>query len=63
MKKLVITKRTPDEYGEQTRTVRVSKRALAIVNELCRSTNRTQQDITSRLIEFAFEHCEVNEEE
>lgn len=30
-----------------------------MVEQLCRETNRTQSDIASRLIEFAFKNCEV----
>lgn len=61
--KLRIPKRDPENRGEQIRIVRVSKKALALVNSLCAETNRTQHDIASRLIEWAYEHCEVREEE
>jgi hypothetical protein len=34
---------------------------MALVMSLCRDTNRSQQDIASRLIEYAYEHAEVVE--
>ena len=57
--KLIIPKRDPNERTENTQPIRVSKKALALVNELCTDTNRTQTDIASRLIEWAYDHCEV----
>lgn len=61
MEKLIIPVKDPDEYGEQARVVKVNKKSMALIKELCAKTNRSQCDIASRLIEFAFDNCEVDD--
>lgn len=48
MDKLIIPKRDTNERTENTQPIRINKKALALVNELCADTNRTQTDIASR---------------
>jgi hypothetical protein len=57
--KLIITVREPDEGGSSANVVRIDKKALALVREVCAETNRTQQDIVSRMIEFAYDRLEI----
>ncbi len=60
--KLIIPKRDPDEEKSSSCVVRVSKKALTLINSLCADTNRTQMDIASRLIEWAYDRAEVVED-
>lgn len=57
--KLIITVREPDEGGSSANVVRIDKKALALVREVCAETNRTQQDIVSRMIEWAYDRLEI----
>ena len=57
--KLIITVREPDEGGSSANVVRIDKTALAMVREVCAKTNRTQQDIVSRMIEWAYDRLEI----
>lgn len=57
--KLIITVREPDEGGSSATFVRIDKKALALVREVCAETNRTQQDIVSRMIEWAYDRLEI----
>lgn len=57
--KLIITVREPDEGGSSANVVRIDKKALALVREVCTETNRTQQDIVSRMIEWAYDRLEI----
>lgn len=57
--KLIITVREPDEGGSFANVVRIDKKALALVREVCAETNRTQQDIVSRMIEWAYDRLEI----
>lgn len=59
--KLRIPVKSPDECGDQACAVKVSKKAMTLIKQLCAETNRSQCDVTSRLIEFAFDHTEVIE--
>ena len=60
--KLIIPKRDPNEKTDGTQVIRISKKAFALVNELCADANRTQTDIASRIIEWAYDRCEVIED-
>jgi hypothetical protein len=51
--KLIITVREPDESGSSV------NKALALVLEVCAKTNRTQQDVFSRMIEYAYDRLEI----
>lgn len=59
MDKLIITVREPDEGGSSANVVRIDKKALALVREISAETNRTQQDIVSRMIEWAYDRLEI----
>lgn len=59
--KLIIPVKSPDECGDQACAVKVSKKAMTLIKQLCAETNRSQCDVASRLIEFAFDHTEVVE--
>ena len=57
--KLIIPVKSPDECGDQACAVKVSKKAMTLIKQLCAESNRSQCDVASRLIEFAFDHTEV----
>ena len=57
--KLIIPIKSPDECGDQACAVKVSKKAMTLIKQLCAESNRSQCDVASRLIEFAFDHTEV----
>ena len=59
MDKLKIQKRDPQDSSNNSTAVRVNRKALALVTDICEKTNRSQLDIASRLIEWAYEHVEV----
>lgn len=59
--KLKIPVKSPDECGDQACAVKVSKKAMTLIKQLCAETNRSQCDVASRLIEFAFDRTEVTE--
>lgn len=59
MEKLRIQKRDPQDSSNNSTAVRVSRKALALVADICEKTNRSQLEIASRLIEWAYEHVEV----
>lgn len=59
--KLLIPKFDPSTKSDGGQCVRISRKAMALVMSLCSDTNRSQQDIASRLIEYAYEHAEVIE--
>lgn len=59
--KLLIPKFDPSAKSDGGQCVRISRKAMALVMSLCSDTNRSQQDIASRLIEYAYEHAEVVE--
>ena len=59
--KLIIPVKSPDECGDQACAVKVNKKAMTLIKQLCAETNRSQCDVASRLIEFAFDHTEVVE--
>ena len=59
--KLRIPVKSPDEFGDQACAVKVNKKAMTLIKQLCAETNRSQCDVASRLIEFAFDHTEVVE--
>lgn len=57
--KLIIPIKTPDECGDQACAVKVSKKAMTLIKQLCAESNRSQCDAAIRLIEFAFDRTEV----
>lgn len=57
--KLKIPKRNPESTYSQSTTVRVNRKSLALVSDICDKTNRSQMEIASRLIEWAYEHVEI----
>lgn len=59
--KLIIPVKSPDECGEQACVVKVSRKAMMFIKQLCTETNRSQCDVASRMIEWAFDHIEVVE--
>lgn len=59
METLKIPVKNPDECGEQACVVKINRKSMAIIKQLCAETNRSQCDVASRLIEFAFDHTEV----
>ena len=59
MDTLIIQATKDADRGKPANTVRVSKKALTLVNVLCASTGRTQKEIASMLIEWAYDRCEV----
>lgn len=59
MDKLKIQKRDPESTHSNSTAVRVNRKALALVTDICEKTNRSQLEIASRLIEWAYEHVEV----
>ena len=59
--KLRIPKRGRED-GRTSCVIRVSKKAMALVNALCADTGRTQTEITSMLIEWAYDRTEVTED-
>ena len=59
MDKLKIQKRDPESNYSQSTAVRVNRKALALVSDICEKTNRSQLEIASRLIEWAYEHVEI----
>lgn len=59
--KLIIPVKSPDECGDQACAVKVNRKAMMFIKQLCAETNRSQCDVASRLIEFAFDHTEVVE--
>ena len=59
--KLRIPKRGADDTKRNTCVVRVSKKAMALINILCADTGRTQSEITSMLIEWAYDRAEVTD--
>ncbi len=61
--KLIIAVRETEKSGSSVNVVKISKKALALVRELCAETNRTQQDIVSRLIEWAYDRVEIQRTE
>ena len=56
-----VKDRTKTEIS--TCVIRVNRKACAIVDQLCMETNRSRQEIASKLIEYAYEHCQVLEAE
>lgn len=60
--KLRIPKRDPDDRGMNACVIKINRKAHALVNELCSLTNRSQQDVASRLIEWAYERVEIIED-
>lgn len=60
--KLIIPVKSPDECGDQACAVKVSKKAMVLIKQLCAETNRSQCDVASRLIEWAYDHAEVVED-
>lgn len=59
---LYIPVRNPDDDRSAGRCIRVSDKAAALVDALCMNTNRTRQDVASRLIEWAFDRTEIQTE-
>lgn len=59
--KLRIPVKSPDECGDQACAVKVSKKAMTLIKQLCTETNRSQCDVASRLIEWAYDRTEVTD--
>lgn len=57
--KLRIQRKDPESTSSNSTAVRVNRKALALVSDICEKTNRSQLEIASRLIEWAYEHVEV----
>lgn len=58
--KLIIPVKSPDECGDQACAVKVSKKEMVLIKQLCAETNRSQCDVASRLIEWAYDRTEVD---
>ena len=59
MDKLKIQRKDPETTHSNSTAVRVNRKALALVTDICEKTNRSQLEIASRMIEWAYEHVEV----
>lgn len=59
--KLIITKPAPEECGDNP-TIRISGKAYALLTDLQQRTGRTRHWLASKMIEFAFDFVEIEEE-
>ena len=62
MEKLIIKKQTRRPNDSLYR-IRVDGDTYDIVEKLAQQTNRSMVDICTKMIKFAFEHLEVQEDE
>ena len=60
--KLIFTRKVKKGARRDSCVVRVSKKAMALINCLCAETEQAQQEIASKLIEWAYDHAEVVED-
>lgn len=57
--KLIIPQ---NKDGDQTTTViRLSRKAFALIDQLSRKSGRSKSDVASRMIEWAYDHTEVED--
>ena len=61
-KKLILTKKAlKGEDGHKTFSIRIRDDLVEQLDTLAQKTNRSRNDLINTLLEFAVEHCEVEE--
>ena len=61
MDKLIIPQNR--DRGQTTTVIRLESKAFALIDLLSRKSGRSKSDVASRMIEWAYDHTEVEEPE
>ena len=59
--KLVITKRLKGEDDHKVFSIRLKDSTVARLDAIAKSTNRSRNDLINVLLDFAMDHCEIDE--
>ena len=59
--KLVITKKLKGEDGHKIFSIRIKEDTVARLDAIANQTNRSRNDLINMLLDFAMEHCEIDE--
>ena len=61
--KLIITKKLKGEDGHKTFSIRIKDETVERLEIIAEKSNRSRNDLINMLLDFAMEHCEVDEGE
>ncbi|MBE6536538.1 MAG: CopG family transcriptional regulator [Ruminococcaceae bacterium] len=59
--KLIITKKPKGEDGHKVFSIRIKDETAEKLDLLARKTERTRNDLINILLDYAMEHCEIEE--
>ena len=59
--KLIITKKLKGEDGHKTFSIRIKDETVERLEIIAEKSNRSRNDLINMLLDFAMEHCEVDE--
>ncbi len=61
-KKLVIRPKLKGEDGHKTFSIRLLDETVERLDYIAAKTNRSRNDLINMLLDFAMDHCEIEEE-